>query len=305
LIKWLTYAGTFECGGQLFYPFADVYPTVGLKEKGARIMANFGDSPFWYTPKVATILHQPSYQYPRKGCRPKREMLNDDAPITQPKQGKRLKAMPVNDKFGMMQPLEQIRDAPIPRGVASTSPRSTALYGYDSPTIAMNDYESPTTAMNDYDSPTAAMYDYDSPATTTDLRGGDSGRHSGRPSTISFIESSVTRVDRQRPAESTVQMPSRIFGVQNIVNSQEGSEDGEDANTYASVSVEKSITMNELRPSTPGIPKSLKICKDWLTSGSCPRADCRFAHDTSGHLCKYVTPSLPVSLADSSFLAIG
>jgi RNA-binding, Nab2-type zinc finger len=41
------------------------------------------------------------------------------------------------------------------------------------------------------------------------------------------------------------------------------------------------------RPSTPGTAKSQIVCKYWLASGSCLRADCRFAHDTSVYLCKY------------------
>lgn len=40
------------------------------------------------------------------------------------------------------------------------------------------------------------------------------------------------------------------------------------------------------RPSTPGSSKSPVVCKYWLASGSCLRADCRFAHDTGGYVCK-------------------
>ena len=29
------------------------------------------------------------------------------------------------------------------------------------------------------------------------------------------------------------------------------------------------------------------VCKYWLASGSCLRADCRFSHDLSSHICKY------------------
>lgn len=50
--------------------------------------------------------------------------------------------------------------------------------------------------------------------------------------------------------------------------------------------VGKSMMMNQ-RPSTPGAAKSPIVCKYWLASGSCLRADCRFAHDTSAYLCKY------------------
>ena len=36
--------------------------------------------------------------------------------------------------------------------------------------------------------------------------------------------------------------------------------------------------------STP--PRSSVMCKYWLSTGSCLRADCRFSHDLSSHICK-------------------
>ena len=41
--------------------------------------------------------------------------------------------------------------------------------------------------------------------------------------------------------------------------------------------------------------RSNVICKYWLSNGSCLRADCRFSHDLSSHICKYAlffNPSL-------------
>lgn len=41
------------------------------------------------------------------------------------------------------------------------------------------------------------------------------------------------------------------------------------------------------RPSTPsGPPKSGVICKFFMSTGQCLRADCRFSHELSSHLCK-------------------
>ena len=54
----------------------------------------------------------------------------------------------------------------------------------------------------------------------------------------------------------------------------------------AGVLVGKSMAVNPARPTTPGTQQSPVVCKYWLASGSCLRADCRFAHDTSGYLCK-------------------
>lgn len=69
-----------------------------------------------------------------------------------------------------------------------------------------------------------------------------------------------------------------------------------------SVLVGKSMTTTQVRPSTPGSSKSPIVCKYWLASGSCLRADCRFAHDTSGYLCKYVKLS---GLEDFLIYSIG
>jgi hypothetical protein len=50
-----------------------------------------------------------------------------------------------------------------------------------------------------------------------------------------------------------------------------------------------------LSPSNPS--KSGIVCKYWLSSGHCARADCRFSHDLSNHLCKYVDCPLCCSMA--------
>lgn len=42
------------------------------------------------------------------------------------------------------------------------------------------------------------------------------------------------------------------------------------------------------RPVTPaGQQKSPIVCRYWLASGHCARADCRFAHEVQNHVCKY------------------
>lgn len=42
------------------------------------------------------------------------------------------------------------------------------------------------------------------------------------------------------------------------------------------------------RPMTPaGQQKSPVVCRYWLASGSCARADCRFAHSLDNHVCKF------------------
>jgi hypothetical protein len=53
-----------------------------------------------------------------------------------------------------------------------------------------------------------------------------------------------------------------------------------------SILIGKSMNTEQIRPVTPNTGKSPVVCKYWLASGSCLRADCRFAHDATSHVCK-------------------
>ena len=53
------------------------------------------------------------------------------------------------------------------------------------------------------------------------------------------------------------------------------------------VLVGKSMVMEKSRPITPsGLERSPVVCKYFLSTGQCLRADCRFSHDLTSHLCK-------------------
>ncbi|KAI9835184.1 MAG: hypothetical protein M1819_002554 [Sarea resinae] len=55
----------------------------------------------------------------------------------------------------------------------------------------------------------------------------------------------------------------------------------------STVLVGKSMSPHQ-RPVTPsGSGRSGVVCKYWLSTGTCLRADCRFSHDLSNHICKY------------------
>ena len=78
-----------------------------------------------------------------------------------------------------------------------------------------------------------------------------------------------------------------LMGEQSISSRHESSmvtdEDG-------TILVGKSMTPEPQRPVTPANQqRSLVVCKFWLSTGSCLRADCRFSHDLSNHVCKYVS----------------
>lgn len=53
------------------------------------------------------------------------------------------------------------------------------------------------------------------------------------------------------------------------------------------VVVGKSMAMDQTRPTpSPAANRSPVICKYWLSTGQCLRADCRFSHDLTNHVCK-------------------
>ncbi|RCI14623.1 hypothetical protein L249_6979 [Ophiocordyceps polyrhachis-furcata BCC 54312] len=54
-----------------------------------------------------------------------------------------------------------------------------------------------------------------------------------------------------------------------------------------SVLIGKSISADGRPPTPAGQQKTTIICKFYMSTGQCLRADCRFSHDLSNHLCKY------------------
>ncbi|KAA8649883.1 hypothetical protein EYZ11_001147 [Aspergillus tanneri] len=53
------------------------------------------------------------------------------------------------------------------------------------------------------------------------------------------------------------------------------------------VVVGKSMSVDPPKPPPSPSHRSAVVCKYWLSTGQCLRADCRFSHDLTNHLCKY------------------
>ena len=70
------------------------------------------------------------------------------------------------------------------------------------------------------------------------------------------------------------------------------------ANEGGQVLIGKSMLSSQPVSITQSNQRSSVVCKYWLATGSCLRADCRFSHDLSSHICKYVVlnAALPVVL---------
>jgi hypothetical protein len=61
------------------------------------------------------------------------------------------------------------------------------------------------------------------------------------------------------------------------------------AEAEETITIGKSMGPDSNRPVTPADQqRSGVLCRFWLSTGTCLRADCRFSHDLSNHVCKYV-----------------
>ena len=81
----------------------------------------------------------------------------------------------------------------------------------------------------------------------------------------------------------------------------EGSPQISGPDSHGRILVGKSMLADQLRPLTPSNQgRSPVVCKYWSTTGQCLRADCRFSHDLTTHICKYVTRCRRTYLRSSS-----
>ena len=72
-----------------------------------------------------------------------------------------------------------------------------------------------------------------------------------------------------------------------LMDTQLWSQQAAQHSTVEQVLIGKSMNPHHGRPTTPaGQQRSGVVCKYWLSTGSCLRADCRFSHDLSNHICK-------------------
>jgi hypothetical protein len=69
--------------------------------------------------------------------------------------------------------------------------------------------------------------------------------------------------------------------------SEDQPKDGQPKSDGGRILVGKSMVMDQPRPVTPaGQARAPVVCKYWLSTGQCLRADCRFSHDLTSHVCK-------------------
>ncbi|BDD61197.1 hypothetical protein MAP00_006267 [Monascus purpureus] len=88
--------------------------------------------------------------------------------------------------------------------------------------------------------------------------------------------------------EAALEANSYDLGATIASLSQGQGTDGSQQPDDGRILVGKSMAVDQPRSVTPSGPsRSPVVCKYWLSTGQCLRADCRFSHDLTNHLCKY------------------
>jgi hypothetical protein len=87
--------------------------------------------------------------------------------------------------------------------------------------------------------------------------------------------------------EAALEINGYDLGATIAALSEEPTKDDSQRLDEGRVLVGKSMMTDPSRPSTPSNQtRTPVVCKYWLSTGSCLRADCRFSHDLTSHICK-------------------
>jgi hypothetical protein len=192
-----------------------------------------------------------------------------------------------------------------------TSPRPSPRLAFSSPAIphspSLNAYEFPTDT-----SPTQDIYgDYgsdnvdwlvndDGASNTSSSAGGHSGLNAAAAEYIQPQQSDMSPYDMLRsilgPSKSDEEIEAALamHGYDlsaTIMAFMEGQivdpTAAQAADAKNAILIGKSMAADIPRPVTPaGQQRSGVVCRFWLSTGQCLRADCRFSHDLSNHICK-------------------
>jgi hypothetical protein len=193
-----------------------------------------------------------------------------------------------------------------------TSPRPSPRLAFSSPVIphspSLNAYEFPTDT-----SPTQEIYgDYgsdnvdwlvndDGGSNTSSSVGGSSGLNAAAAEYIQPQQTDMSPYDMLRsilgPSKSDdeIEAALAVHGydlsatIMAFMEGQtgDGSVTRAQSTEAAAILIGKSMTPDVPRPITPaGQQRSGVVCRFWLSTGQCLRADCRFSHDLSNHICK-------------------
>ncbi|KAI9759639.1 MAG: Tlg2-vesicle protein [Chaenotheca gracillima] len=211
---------------------------------------------------------------------------------------------------------------PFQRALSSTqspftSPRPSPRFAFSSPKIphspSLNAYEFPNESAatpeiyGDYGSDTVDWLVGDDAASHASSAGGaygyEGGLNGGASAFIQSKQADMSPYDILRSvlgegrSDEEIERALELNGydlsntIMTLMNDQPSGTLPESISTgdqSGAVLIGKSMSSHAPRPITPtGQQRSGVICKFWLSTGSCLRADCRFSHDLSNHICKY------------------
>lgn len=195
-------------------------------------------------------------------------------------------------------PFSSPRASPRPAFVTPTIPHSPNLSAYE----FASDSTPATEILGDYQSDNVDWLVNDDAASISSSVGTPSALNAAAPEFSSMSSQQVdmspydmlrsilgqTRTDEEIEAALAGHGYDLSATIASIMESQAQDETAGSvpAEEPKNVLVGKSVSA-EARPSTPvGQQKSGIICKFYMSTGQCLRADCRFSHDLSNHLCK-------------------
>ena len=207
-----------------------------------------------------------------------------------------------------MSPFSSPRPSPRLAFAAPAIPHSPNLNAYE----FANDTSPPQEIFGDIQIENVDWLVSDDAVSVSSSLGPPSGLNAAAPEYVSAQQSDMTPYDMlrsilgQSKTDEEIEAALAMHGydlsatISAIMETQ--GQDPTSVSTLApeskSVLIGKSMTPDgQKRPTTPSVPhKSGIICKFYLSTGQCLRADCRFSHDLSNHLCKYVhcDPGPPV-----------
>ena len=211
-------------------------------------------------------------------------------------------------KSSTVSPFSSPRPSPRLAFAAPAIPHSPNLNAYE----FANDTSPPQEIFGDIQIENVDWLVSDDAVSVSSSLGPPSGLNAAAPEYVSAQQSDMTPYDMlrsilgQSKTDEEIEAALAMHGydlsatISAIMETQ--GQDPTSVSTLApeskSVLIGKSMTPDgQKRPTTPSVPhKSGIICKFYLSTGQCLRADCRFSHDLSNHLCKYVhcDPGPPV-----------
>jgi hypothetical protein len=141
----------------------------------------------------------------------------------------------------------------------------------------------------------------DEGGSTTSSSGGHSGLNAAAAEYIQPQQSDMSPYDMLRsilgPSKSDEEIEAALavhgYDLSATIMAFMDGQNGDAATAQAQVAeaknailIGKSMAAEVARPVTPASQRSNTVCRFWLSTGQCLRADCKFSHDLSNHICK-------------------